>query len=86
VAELVYDAGLVIHNATPGAVPRGDGRDSDLRAFSARFPAEDAGGVGVGLVVGLTTIVLAATGWSWSAAGACAGAESGGGRPLNRFA
>jgi hypothetical protein len=39
-AELVYDTGLVIHNTTPGATPRGSGRDRNLATFGGRFPGE----------------------------------------------
>jgi hypothetical protein len=39
-AELVYDVGLVIHNSTPGATPRGSGPDADLRTFTGSFPGE----------------------------------------------
>lgn len=39
-AELVYDVGLVIHNSTPGAAPRGSGPDADLRTFTGAFPGE----------------------------------------------
>ena len=42
-AELLYDTGLVIHNSTPGAVPRGNGPNSDLRTFTGRFEGEDVG-------------------------------------------
>jgi hypothetical protein len=41
-AELVYDTGLVIHNTTPGAAPRGGGRERNLATFSGRF-ADEAG-------------------------------------------
>jgi hypothetical protein len=39
-AELVYDTGLVIHNTTPGAVPRGLGRERNLATFPGRFAGE----------------------------------------------
>ena len=43
-AELVYDVGLVIHNSTPGATPRGSGPDADLRTFTGSFPGEPDSG------------------------------------------
>ena len=39
-AELIYDTGLVIHNTTPGAVPRGSGRERNLRTFPGHFADE----------------------------------------------
>jgi hypothetical protein len=39
-AELVYDTGLVIHNTTPGAVPRGSGRERNLSTFPGHFADE----------------------------------------------
>jgi len=39
-AELVYDTGLVIHNTTPGAVPRGSGRERNLATFPGNFGDE----------------------------------------------
>jgi len=39
-AELVYDTGLVIHNTTPGAVPRGSGRERNLSTFPGHFAGE----------------------------------------------
>jgi hypothetical protein len=39
-AELVYDTGLVIHNTTPGAVPRGSGRERNLATFPGHFADE----------------------------------------------
>jgi hypothetical protein len=39
-AELVYDTGLVIHNTTPGAVPRGFGRERNLATFPGHFAGE----------------------------------------------
>ena len=39
-AELVYDTGLVIHNTTPGADPRGSGAEGDLRTFPGHFANE----------------------------------------------
>ena len=42
-AELVYDTGLVIHNTTPGAVPRGSGRERNLATFSGHFAGETHG-------------------------------------------
>jgi len=54
-AELVYDTGLVIHNSTPGAVPRGDGLARDLRGFPGTVPGESRSGGG-----GRLTLALAA--------------------------
>jgi hypothetical protein len=59
--ELVYDTGLVIHNTTPGAPPRGDGADSDLRTFDGRFAGEKGDG-STGLIIALTTMAAALTG------------------------
>lgn len=42
-AELVYDTGLVIHNTTPGAVPRGFGRERNLATFPGHFADETDG-------------------------------------------
>jgi hypothetical protein len=42
-AELVYDTGLVIHNTTPGAVPRGLGLERNLATFSGHFAGETQG-------------------------------------------
>lgn len=39
-AELVYDVGLVIHNSTPGVIPRGDGPNRDLKTFTGEFAGE----------------------------------------------
>ena len=39
-AELVYDTGLVIHNTTPGAVPRGLGAERNLSTFPGHFAGE----------------------------------------------
>jgi hypothetical protein len=50
-AELVYDTGLVIHNTTPGAVPRGARRERNLSTFPGYFAGETKGGSG-----GLRTI------------------------------
>jgi hypothetical protein len=42
-AELVYDTGLVIHNTTSGAVPRGFGLERNLRTFPGHFADETVG-------------------------------------------
>jgi hypothetical protein len=39
-AELVYDTGLVIHNTTPNATPRGSGRERNLATFPGHFADE----------------------------------------------
>jgi hypothetical protein len=39
-AELVYDTGLVIHNTTPNAKPRGSGRERNLATFPGHFADE----------------------------------------------
>ena len=39
-AELVYDTGPVIHNTTPGAAPRGSGRERNLATFPVHFADE----------------------------------------------
>jgi hypothetical protein len=57
-AELVYDTGLVVHNTTPGAIPRGDGRQRNLATFSGRFAGEHAGRSWLGPAVGLTAAAL----------------------------
>jgi hypothetical protein len=38
--ELLFEVGLVIHNSTPGAVPRGSGPYRSLSTFPGRFPDE----------------------------------------------
>jgi hypothetical protein len=43
-AELVYDTGLVVHNTTPEATPRGAGRDRNLATFSGHFAGESRSG------------------------------------------
>jgi hypothetical protein len=45
-AELVYDTGLVIHNTTPGAVPRGSRRERNLSTFPGHFAGETSDGPG----------------------------------------
>ena len=65
IAELTYDLGLVIHNSTPNAVPRGLGADRNLRTFSGRFPGEDRGGWSTGAIAAIFAagaVVLAAVG------------------------
>jgi hypothetical protein len=39
-AELIYDTGLVIHNTTPDAVPRGLGLERNLATFPGHFAGE----------------------------------------------
>jgi hypothetical protein len=62
-AELVYDTGLVIHNTTPNATPRGSGRERNLKTFSGHFadelkPARESWLVR--LVLPLAAVLLAA--------------------------
>ena len=62
-AELVYDTGLVIHNTTPGAAPRGSGRERNLATFPGRFADEThAGGASwlVRLVIPFAGVVVLA--------------------------
>lgn len=61
-SELVYDTGLVIHNSTPGAVPRGDGNDSNLRTFDGRFAGERSRDATAGLIIAVALTTLAG-GW-----------------------
>jgi hypothetical protein len=61
-AELVYDTGLVIHNTTPGAVPRGSGGERNLATFSGRFAGEvDSASLWIRLVVPLAGVVVLAS-------------------------
>jgi hypothetical protein len=62
-AELVYDTGLVIHNTTPGASPRGSGRERNLATFPGRFADETSGTSSswVRLVAPLAGVVLLAS-------------------------
>lgn len=72
-AELVYDTGLVIHNTTPGAVPRGSGLERNLATFPGHFAGETARGaswwlrlalplagvvVVAGMLVGIAAVVV----------------------------
>jgi hypothetical protein len=61
-AELVYDTGLVIHNTTPGAVPRGLGRERNLATFPGHFAGETASRSGwlLRLALPLAAVVLIA--------------------------
>jgi hypothetical protein len=60
-AELVYDTGLVIHNTTPGAVPRGSGRERNLATFSGHFAGETNGAsLWLRLVLPLAGVVVVA--------------------------
>lgn len=62
-AELVYDTGLVIHNTTPGAVPRGSGRDRNLKTFRGHFADEthaDRESFWVRLAIPFTGVVVVA--------------------------
>ena len=62
IAELVYDTGLVIHNTTPGAVPRGSGRERNLSTFPGHFAADThAASVWVRLVFPLAAVLALAT-------------------------
>lgn len=61
-AELIYDTGVVIHNTTPDAVPRGGGRDRNLATFSGHFAGEtQSESVWVRLVVPLAGVVVLAS-------------------------
>jgi len=60
-AELVYDTGLVIHNTTQGARPRGSGAERNLATFPGHFADESAGSsLWVRLVIPLAGVVIAA--------------------------
>lgn len=63
-AELVYDTGLVIHNTTPGAAPRGGGRERNLSTFPGHFADEaraDDASVWVRLVLPLAGVTVLAS-------------------------
>jgi hypothetical protein len=61
-AELVYDMGLVIHNTTPDAVPRGFGRERNLATFPGYFAGEmDSASLWVRLVLPLAGVVVLAS-------------------------
>jgi hypothetical protein len=60
-AELVYDTGLVIHNTTSGAVPRGLGRERNLATFPGHFADESDGtSLWVRLVIPLAGVAVLA--------------------------
>jgi hypothetical protein len=62
-AELVYDTGLVIHNTTPGAVPRGSGRERNLATFPGHFADElhaDGASLWVRLVIPFAGVAVLA--------------------------
>jgi hypothetical protein len=60
-AELVYDTGLVIHNTTRGAVPRGSGRERNLATFPGHFADEtDSAALWVRLVVPIAGVMIVA--------------------------
>jgi len=62
-AELVYDTGLVIHNTTPGAAPRGSGRERNLATFPGHFADEmqaDGASLWVRLVIPFAGVAVLA--------------------------
>lgn len=59
-AEIVYDTGLVIHNTTEGARPRGSGAERNLSTFPGHFADESVGSVWERLVLPLAGVVIAA--------------------------
>jgi hypothetical protein len=64
-AELVYDTGLVIHNTTPNATPRGAGRERNLATFPGHFADELKAGRDswlVRLALPLAAVLLAGAG------------------------
>jgi hypothetical protein len=61
-AELVYDTGLVVHNTTPNATPRGSGRERNLATYPGHFADELRAGpesAWIRLVLPIAAVMLA---------------------------